>query len=280
MNSNKNDIDFFAQLESPFEKTEAELWDKIAERTQEQPKAKTRSLVWLRYAAAIASLLVLGAGLFMGLYTTEHTTPKGTHASHILPDGSTIELNAETQISYKPYIWFINRKLNLNGEAFFKVKKGKKFAVHSAKGVTEVLGTSFNIYARQADYEVFCKTGMVRVSSTSSQENMLIEPGQLASLSTNASKSFVKTVKANDIMAWQENQFVFNETDLNRVMNELERQYNIRIELDIKNTADYIYTGFFNKSTSAQPSLELICKSFNLSLERSNKTYYKVSEIR
>ena len=167
-------IDIFSKLEAPFENSKEELRKKFSKQIEEKPKAKVIRLDWVKYAVASVVLLLVGVTLFMKFNTQTIISNKGEHLSYILPDGSVIELNAETEISYKPYWWKFNREIKLTGEAFFDVKKGKKFNIISENGITEILGTSFNIYARDLDYQVFCKTGRVKVCSTKSNAELII----------------------------------------------------------------------------------------------------------
>ena len=99
MKNATNFIDFY----SPFIQTDLELWDKIAERTREIPRVKIFQLNWVRYAAAAAVLIIVGATIFMRLYTETINSQKGEHLSYVLPDGSNVELNAETFLSFQPY---------------------------------------------------------------------------------------------------------------------------------------------------------------------------------
>jgi ferric-dicitrate binding protein FerR (iron transport regulator) len=80
-----------------------------------------------------------------------------------LPDGSTVKLNAGSEITYLADGWDDERTLQLKGEAFFQVKKGSDFQVVTPTGTVTVLGTSFNVRARGEATEVICYTGKVRV---------------------------------------------------------------------------------------------------------------------
>ena len=159
MKSATNYIDFYNNLENPFIQSDLELWEKIARRTQAKPKVKIFQLNWIRYATAATVLIIVGTTFFMWLYTETIISEKGEHLSYVLPDGSNVELNAETSLSYQPYWWDFNREVVLSGEAFFDVEKGETFKILSENGITEVVGTSFNIYSRNSDYKVFCETG-------------------------------------------------------------------------------------------------------------------------
>lgn len=277
----KNDdkhIDFYKHLESPFEQSEDELWEKIAKRTVEKPKAKTVSLQWFNYAAAACVLLILGTGIFMKFYTQTIISQKGEHLSHILPDNSMIELNAQSSISYQPYWWNFDRKISFAGEAFFEVEKGSNFKVVSENGITEVLGTSFNIYTRNSDYKVFCKTGKVRVSSTKTTVKFIIKPNQLALIDNIGKKGKVSEAKTKDFVSWKENKFNFVNESLQDVFQELERQYNVQIIFDVKNELKKnTFTAYFDKSDNIENTLDLICNTFNFTFIKMNENKYKVS---
>lgn len=276
MNDNDKHLQFLNKLESPFDTSKDELWDKIAERTIEKRKTKTIQLSWLKYSAAAVVALLIGLTSFLKFYTKTITAEKGEHIAHVLPDGSKIEINAATTIRYNPYWWTINRELSLSGEAFFDVKKGESFTVVSENGLTEVLGTSFNIYARDTDYEVYCKTGKVRVASTKSNVELIISPGEFAILDNKLEKGNIEKRDDNIAIAWKYNKFIFTAKPITKVIEEIERQYNVEISHSTNNLKSLIYSGNFNKTSSVEESLNIICKSFNLNFEEIGKNKYKI----
>ena len=71
MKANEEHIDFFNKLESPFEKSEDQLWDEIAKCTEEKPEIKPKTLYfkWFNYSVAAVVLLLVGITFFMKLYT-------------------------------------------------------------------------------------------------------------------------------------------------------------------------------------------------------------------
>ena len=80
-----------------------------------------------------------------------------------MPDGSSVNLNAGSELEYTSFNWKKNRVLSLGGEAFFKVKKGKTFTVITKEGNVKVLGTQFKVKSREKLYEVTCFEGKVQV---------------------------------------------------------------------------------------------------------------------
>ncbi len=278
MKKNGDDMEFFNNLESPFEQSKDDIWIKLAPHIQEKPKTQLSPSLLMQYAVIAIVALFVSSASFLRFYPTTVNCDKGEHLSYILPDGSVVELNADTKISYKPFWWKFQRKLSLSGEAFFEVEKGKSFCVLSEQAQAQVVGTSFNILARDTDYKVFCTTGKVKVSSTKSDVNFIVEPGEMVVIDNINKIGSMKTTKAEDVIFWKENKFNFVSESVQNVFSELERQYNIEILAKINNIDDYVYTGFFEKSKNIDSTLHLICKTFNFSFIEIENNKYKVSQ--
>lgn len=91
-------------------------------------------------------------------------TENGEIASLTLPDNSQVTLNAGSQVVYSGNRFNTRRKIQLTGEAYFKVTKGNTFSVVTTEGTVTVLGTTFNVRSRDEKLSVFCYTGKVKVS--------------------------------------------------------------------------------------------------------------------
>lgn len=271
---------FLRKIDIPFEQSKEEIWDTLSDKLTEpariKPETKIISMTWFKVAAAAVVIILVGTTFFLRSYTNTIYCPKGEHISHVLPDGSTVEMNAESSVSYHSYWWYFRRKVIFEGEAFFKVEKGKSFKVLSGNGNTEVLGTSFNIYTRNNDYKVFCNTGKVKVSSTRSNVELIIHPGELAVLDNVNKVGKVENVKAEKIIGWKNNKFNFASESLKKVFDELERQYNVTIHTELTDPSEFIYTGYFTKTKDVDSTLDLICQSFGLTFVKPGKAEYKV----
>jgi transmembrane sensor len=164
--------DFFRRTDIPYAKSSEEVWAELDKKLNDVPPSPNfKFQISKDNVLAVAASIILLAGIFsiLRFYTTTVYSPAGQHLSHVLPDGSIVKLNAESEITYKPLWWRFVREVEFEGEAYFEVEKGKKFSVASSMGTTEVLGTSFNIYSRGEEYNVTCITGQVMVISTTSQ---------------------------------------------------------------------------------------------------------------
>ncbi|CAN0378588.1 unnamed protein product, partial [Ectocarpus sp. 4 AP-2014] len=115
----------------------------------------------------IAAVVVIGFGLYFALLNEDLTkinTLVAETTNFSLPDNSEITVNADSKIAYNKEKWNKNRKLSLDGEAFFKVAKGAKFEVKTDIGTVTVLGTRFNVKQRGKLLEVQCFEGLVNVT--------------------------------------------------------------------------------------------------------------------
>lgn len=181
---------------------------------------------WLSYAAAACVTLLLAFALFNPTKTVSAGIAQ--HVTHQLPDGSSVAINAASSISYHPWLWAVTRKIELEGEAFFKVTKGRRFLVKAKQGQVEVLGTSFNVRARGSSFVVSCETGKVRVSNP--QGEQILTPG----LITKANPSGILVAPYTDLpeqqlSAWKDGKFYFNDVPLREVFDEIERQFEVKI---------------------------------------------------
>ena len=159
--------DQFPEIEIHYSVSENEVWENLLYE-MDKPKVYHRTIsrnLIFRVAAAASILLILSVTGFLRFYTRTIYIPAGQHLTYLLPDNSTIQLNAQSAVSFHPYWFGFARTLTLDGEAFFTVQKGPGFKVLSKMGETSVFGTSFNIYSRDNDYSVTCFTGNVRVVS-------------------------------------------------------------------------------------------------------------------
>ena len=277
--------EFFSKVKVGFTKSKEDVWSKMEDKLNNTPEVEPKQLTkqtkviavnWKRYAIAASIAILFGLVGFMKFYTVEFNSVNGDTLSLILPDNSKVLLNGESSIQYNPYWWSFNRQLSFEGEAFFEVEKGSKFTVFSKNGTTQVLGTSFNILAEDGIYEVFCKTGKVKVSGD--VDFKVILPGTLAVLSSTGKIEVSEAVKAEEILAWRTNEFVFNTTPMTKVIRELERHYNVTIVASNLNLKEILFSGSLSREASLTEVLESVCFSFNLHVEKSGDNIYTVSE--
>lgn len=273
---------FSSHSKIPWEKSKAEIWDDLEEQIlkEDRTPVPVRHLLpgrrWLAVAASL--VLLLSVSVFMRFYTVNTFCPEGVHTALQLPDGSEIELNASTHVKYHPYWWFISRQVELEGEAFFHVEKGKKFRVVSPYATTEVLGTTFNIFARDRDYIVSCHTGSVRVSETITGRTVVLSQREKSTLQPSGGFTVTKFDNSLENPPWSDNLIMFGSTPLKLVFEEIERQFGIVIETPLE--MQQVYSGNFSLDQPVENILSLLCLPFDLEYERKTGNSYMVYPAR
>ena len=133
--------------------------------------------------------------------------------------------------------------------------------------------TSFNIYARGKDYKVHCYSGKVHVESKTGEEQLL-EMNQLARITSEGLVKQEQKDEMEDAIAWRQNHFYFTATPLEKVLQEMERQFDIQIEL--QSGIEGTYTGDFKRGSSVLKTLETICIPFGLKVEKVSGNRFKI----
>ena len=182
-------------------------------------KPKTRPLyVWLGAAAA----LLLFFGIYRFVTPNVLATGHGQTADMVLADGSEVTLAGQSSLSYPN--WFAYRRtLELRGEAYFKVSKGRTFTVQTQQGTVTVLGTRFNVLVLPDYFEVTCFEGKVQVVSGTSQ---VLEKGQAVRFLGREKENY-GTPQSEP--AWLHRESIFDSAPLEAVLLQLSRQYNRKI---------------------------------------------------
>jgi transmembrane sensor len=223
-------------------------------------KTKVRKLNFSKfiYRAAAVIAIIFGSYYFIGNQTQNYTTSFAEKSNFDLPDNSTVNLNAASEITFKSGNWKKNRNLTLKGEAYFKVEKGSKFIVKTPLGNVTVLGTQFNVVARDNYFEVVCYEGLV---STTYKNNSVKIPAGSSFKVLNAQVKFEKTIDETT-PSWIQNNSSFKSMPYWYVVNELERQYNITVEFN-EIQANKLFTGSFTHN-NIETALKAITIPLNL----------------
>ncbi len=195
-------------------------------RDREVPVRKLHPTTWL---LRIASVFVIGFALFYFFLRPSEVrieTLAAQKTTHVLPDASQVALNARSEITYNKRTWKDKRTLELRGEAFFDVAKGSRFDVVTSLGTVSVLGTEFNVKQRDSLFEVICYEGVVKVVSGGLAEELRAGDG----LRFKNGKA-VRSRTLAEGPEWTRNISDFKEAPLSEVIEELQRQYGIKVEL-------------------------------------------------
>jgi len=269
------DAGFFSKVEVSYEKDRQEVWDLMVDKMDEKPPGKVIHFNYKRIFTAIAAsvLILLGSLAVMRYYPKTIISNSGEHLTAILPDGSTVEMNAQSILRYHPYWWRFSREIDFSGEGFFQIARGSILEVGSEKGKTIVLGTSFNIFSRSNRYKVTCLTGKVKVVSSSDQEAILT-PDYHAEVDQNGDIVVKKLVKPETTTGWVNNMFSFTSAPIIEVIHEIERQYDVSVKFP--SNLNYSYTGYFPKDQPVEQTLNLLCKTFGLTFVKHSENKFSV----
>ncbi len=271
-NSSTMGDDFFGNGIFHWKKTEEEVWGEIEEMLKSLPGKKVRKLHFgpkiISIAASVA--IIVGIVSFLRFYSITTKTLAGIHKTAHLPDGSTVHMNAKSELTYYPYWWRFKRILKFEGEGFFEVQKGNKFVVHTHYVDVEVLGTSFNVFARPEASRVCCVTGRVRV--TSDKDEVILLPNSKAVLENNKDIKLTKNISLDYDLAWRNNYFRFESEPLKNVFLEIERQYGVKIEMKFHSLA--IYSGNFHKKENVENILNYVCSAMGLTFRKQSDNEY------
>lgn len=240
---------------------------------------------WLRVAAAV--LLLVGVwGLlrvFLPLNQQEMVTvAAGTERQQTtLPDGSKVWVNRHSTLSYAANFNEKVREVQLQGEAFFEVKKdqGRPFTVLANETRTQVLGTSFNVraYGAEDSVEVSVVTGRVAFSPVrrlpTGSDSVLLTPGQRGVIHRVTPTAAVqKPIIDPNFRAWQQQELVFDNQSLDQLTQTLTRYYDTPVTLANPALGNCRFTGNFARASLPQV-LRVVSLSANLTVTQSATGY-------
>lgn len=193
------------------------------------------------------------------LYNTI-SIPRGGEYSLILSDGTKVWLNADTKLRYPVKFAQNKREVYLTGEAYFEVAHNKKapFTVHSHDAEVKVLGTSFNVSAYD-DQEFIATTlveGSVQINNLGNVK--VLKPGFQSTLIRGRNEIEIKAVDTHLYTSWVNGVFEFENMELEYIMNQLGRWYDVKFFFTEERFRHIRFTGAFEKENSFEYALNLI----------------------
>lgn len=261
----------------------------IEEEQQPVPRISraARLLKLTRWAAAIAGI-ALAVWSWSAINNNKHKeeneviAQKGSKTRMLLPDGSTVWLNAGSAITYDPGFSGDTREVTLQGEAYFDVIKmpNKPFIVHAGNINIKVLGTAFNVksYTEEPNVETTLIHGLVQITRTTDKpgqtQPIYLHPNQKIVLPKNITihateanmvpqQPVVVTAKDAGIIildsnlkaeerfetAWMYNRLEFRGDRFDELAKKLERWYNITIHFEEEQARTLVFNGSLETET-------------------------------
>ncbi len=250
--------------------------DQIIQRLS-KPEEQVSLSVWMyRVAAILAFPIMLGIGWYLGsgrnnaeTAMCEVTAPKGQISKCVLADGTQVWLNAGTTITYDPTLKGNYREVKLDGEAYFRVSKNKHkpFVVTTKQAQIKVLGTVFNLkaYSGEDKVETTLEEGSVEFSLNGSNADPIkIKPGEQVVYNISENKITQEKVDIYLQTAWKDGKYVFKDADLQTIIKELERLYDVRIHLKDDSLMHLRFRGMFEYDQNIFSALETLEETTNM----------------
>ncbi|WP_300701825.1 FecR family protein [Bacteroides sp.] len=265
-----------------FAKTEVDNYEKLLHRLN--VKKGTHSLTlsprWVlwrnvrRIAATVALLITSSVACYYIWDDIQRSTqdvvlcqmevPLGSHTKVVLPDGSVVCLNSGSVLKYDPaFTRNKNREVYLVGEGYFEVHKNpeKPFIVHTEGLNVKVLGTVFNVraYKEEPNIEVALVEGKVNVFSKSETTgNVVLKPNQRAVYDKQSGRLLSDVVDAEIMTQWTTGRLSFVNTSLVDIMKDIERKFNVRIDILSECMKSEIFSGSISTKLSLDEILDYL----------------------
>lgn len=241
-----------------------------------------------RYAGAVAAfvagvILTVGVGLGLSMdKMSEYTfaTAGGQRAQAVLPDGSKVWLNGSTRLVYHNDWLGTKRRVTLDGEAYFEVEKSgaSTFSV-TAKGITtRVLGTKFNVRAREGEDNVSTTLFQGKVSMLSPkapEDGYLLKPGQTMRINTSDySTELMELSTPSEVLLWMNGKLDFKQHALSRITDIIETLYDVDFVYEDESLKEECFTGQFATDDTPETILNVLKYTGKFSYRKDGKVIY------
>jgi len=207
---------------------------------------------------------------------TRKNTERSEYKYLLLPDSTQVWLNASSTLEYPTTFGSDRREVLLSGEAYFDVKHADKtpFIIHTGKISTTVLGTAFNIkaYPDRKNVIVSVSRGKVRVSLYDIPV-VTLEQGQQVTVNNHDNKVMEKRVAPAQVAAWQQGNLSYEDEDLEDIVADLERLYNVHIRIDNAAVRSLKVNASFRREGGVEQALEVLCRLTDTELKQENGWY-------
>lgn len=185
------------------------------------------------------------------------STPRGRQFQLILADGSKVWLNAASSIRFPTVFTGNDRRVEVTGELYFEVAKNpsKPFKVIANGTEIEVLGTHFNVNGYDEVIKTTLLEGSVKIKA--GNKTGFLKPGEQAQTSISGELKTSNTVNVDLVMAWKNGRFVFEDADLETIMSQVSRWYDVDVVYQDK-TPKRSFTADISRNTNLSVFLKVL----------------------
>lgn len=207
-------------------------------------------------------------GVNAGMNTLK--VPRGGKFKVQLPDGSSVWLNSASTLKYPAAFTGASREVELDGEAFFEISPGKiPFFVKSRNVQVQVLGTAFNIMAYKDEPGIATTLVQGKVAVKTERDRMVLQPLEQGFVADNAAVVTKTKPDMNEVLAWKNGEFRFNQKRLPYILRQVARWYDVDIEYQGALPATY-FDGVVSRKGNVNDLLEI--------LEETRQVHFKVEQ--
>ncbi len=203
-------------------------------------------------------------------------TPRGGEFKVELEDGTEVWLNAQSRLIYPETFSDTERRVQVEGEAYFKVAHdaSKPFYVETSGQLVRVIGTEFNVHSYPEDMTVQTtlvngQIGMQHIDDNARE--MILTPGHQAVFEKNSGSIKIKRVDTEVITSWKDGMFVFEDMTLSAIMQTLSRWYDFTYEFTDKKASETVFMGRIPRYSEFADVLKIIEMSGGLKLTLQNR---------
>ena len=233
-------------------------------------------------AVAVVTLLlsyVVRTYLFpLQIPMQELYVPVGKQVNLTLADGTNVWLNSGTRLKYPAIFSGKERRVEIDGEGYFKVQKDADcpFRVQTDGGVVEVLGTTFNVeaYSSEHNFRTSLLEGSVKITDNRNGE-YLLSPDQMAEMQADGSMK-ISAISDYDAFRWTEGIISLKNDSFESIMKKFEKYYGVTIKIECDNFAGVSYSGKFYHSDGLQYALKVLQRDIDFTYvsEQENHIIY------
>lgn len=258
-------------------------WDSFRQKIAVAEETPVRSISPYRNVLRIAAtVLLLGGAATLYLLNRSQEITVSTAALEkkevILPDGSKVFMNQNSSLRYAKNLTGAERAVYLEGEAFFDVaqQQARPFVVYANNTQTQVLGTTFDIKAYEAQpVEVAVLSGKVAVSRKTEEKSanrLILTKGRKVIFKADKQMEEIAIADPN-LMAWKENVLQFRNASIGSAVSTLESYYNVKIVVEDPSVAALGFIGYFPDSPKLEDVLNVIAMSADLTWTKEGDEY-------
>lgn len=251
----------------------------------------SRIIPWMRYAVAVLTGIVIASAAWLGIWLSQNSLQKELLVHNtvfnqngvqqfILPDSSVIWIHGHSRINYASQFIQKERLVQLEGEAYFDVRKDTStpFIVQTENVDIQVTGTEFYVNSRPDDHAVITLvSGGVSIDIKNKEGEIMtstnLTPGQQADIDKLSGQLEVIDVDTSYYIAWKNGTYRFNNETLEKITELLAKRYGLTIHINPR-LKDKRFTGRVKPEHSIKDVMDIIYTSYPIKYHQEGNTIY------